>query len=257
MPKLTLLDMTQRILSSMSADEVNSYDDNEESEAVAWIVRDTYYDIINNIEIPEHRKLITLTAHADVTTPTHMTVPDGVRRLEEMRYNTVKTGKTAKDYTVMYYCEPETFIERVLQRDSDATNVLTVSINGGEVLIVTDAAPTYYTTFDDQTLVFDSYDSAVDSTLQSSKFMVWAIEEPTFTMSNTFTPDLDVNMFPYLLNEAKSVAHVELNQQANPKAEQKALHQKIRWQSDRHNVSQSEQNTYGRVDYGRSSRRRS
>ena len=67
MPKLTLLDMTQRILSSMDADAVNSYTDTIESEQVAYIVRDAYYDLINNIEIPEHRKLITLTALADVT----------------------------------------------------------------------------------------------------------------------------------------------------------------------------------------------
>ena len=76
-------------------------------------------------------------------------------------------------------------------------------------------------------------------------------------MSNTCTPDLDVNLFPLLLNEVKSVAHVELNQQANPKAEQMALKQKIRWQSDRHNVSASAFNTYGRNNYGRANRRRS
>lgn len=96
----------------------------------------------------------------------------------------------------------------------------------------------------------------MDSTLQSSKFIVWAIQEPTFTMSDTFTPDLDVDMFPWLLNEAKSVAHVEINQRANAKAEQVSLRQKIRWQSDRHNVASSQSNFYGRVDYGRTSRRR-
>jgi len=257
MPKLTLLDMTQRILSSMDADGVNSYDDTIESEQVAWIIRDTYYDLINNIEIPEHRKLITLTALGDSSTPTHMLVPDGVRRIEEVRYNTVASGGTAKDYNVISWVEPEEFLTRVLSRDSDLSTVSVVSIDGGEVLIRSDKAPDFYTSFDDQYLIFDSYDSDVDSTLQSSKFMVWGIEEPTFTMSNTFTPDLDVNLFPLLLNEAKSVAHVELNQRANPKAEQVSLRQKIRWQSDRHNVSESKSNTYGRVDYGRASRRRS
>ena len=38
MPKLTLLDMTQRILSSMDADTVNSFSDTIESEQVAYLI---------------------------------------------------------------------------------------------------------------------------------------------------------------------------------------------------------------------------
>ena len=49
MPKLTLLDMTQRVLSSMDADSVNSYAETIESEQVAFIIRDAYYDLINDI----------------------------------------------------------------------------------------------------------------------------------------------------------------------------------------------------------------
>lgn len=248
--------MTQRILSSMDGDAVNSISDTIESEQVAYIIRDSYYDLINNIEVPEHRKLVTLTALSDTDTPTHMQIPDGVRRITEVRYNTVVSGDTARDYTPIPFVEPETFLERTLSRDSDETTVEIVSIDGGEVLIRNDKAPEYYTSFDDSIIVFDSFDSDVDSTLQSSKFIVWAIQEPTFTMSDTFTPDLDVNLFAFLLNESKSVAHVELNQRANPKAEQKSLQQKIRWQSDKHNVSQARPNSYGVNDYGRSSRRR-
>jgi hypothetical protein len=257
MSKLTLLDIVQRTLSSMDADTVNSFDDTVESEQVAYIVRDVYYDLINDIEIPEHRKLITLTALGAVATPTNMKIPDGVRRIEEVRYNTIKSGDSDKDYTIINYIEPQEFLQRTLSRTSSDSNITSVTIDGGEVLIQSDKAPEYYTSFDDEYLIFDSYDSDVDSTLQSSKFIVWAIQEPTFTLSNTFTPDLDVNLFPLLLNEVKSVAHVELNQQANPKAEQMALKQKIRWQSDRHNVTSSAYNTYGRDNYGRSSRRRS
>ena len=256
MPKLTLLDMTQRILSSMDADAVNSFSDTIESEQVAYVIRDTYYDLINDIEIPEHRKLITLTALADVTTPSTMKIPDGIRRIDEVRYDVILSGDTTKAYELMTWVEPHQFLSDTLSRNSDDSTVTTVTVDGGEVFVLNNVAPSYYTSFDDEYMIFDAYDSGVDSTLQSSKFIVWAIQEPSFTMSDTFTPDLDVNLFPLLLNEAKSTAHVELNQQANPKAEQQALRQKIRWQSDKHNVSQSRSNSYGRPDYGRSSRRR-
>lgn len=248
--------MVQRTLSSMDSDTVNSFDDTIESEQVAYIVRDTYYDLINNIEIPEHRKLITLTALGAVATPSHMKIPAGIKRIEEVRYNKIKSGDSDKDYSIIPYIEPEEFLKRTLSRSSSDSTIVSVTVDGGEVLIQNNKASDYYTSFDDEYLIFDSYDSGIDSTLQSSKFIVWAIQEPTFTMANAFIPDLDVNLFPLLLNEVKSVSHVELNQQANPKAEQMALKQKIRWQSDRHNVSESAYNSYGRSNYGRANRKR-
>ena len=256
MPKLTLLDMTQRVLSSMDADSVNSYAETIESEQVAFIIRDAYYDLINDIEIPEHRKLIALTALGDTAKPTTMLIPNGIHRIEEVRYNKIKSGDTDKDYEVIPNMEPNDFLTMTLSRSSSDSTVVTVAVDNGEVLVKNDKAPDYYTTFDDAYLIFDSYDSTVDSTLQTSKFIVWAIQQPTFTMSDTFVPDIDVNLFPLLLNEAKSVAHVEINQRANPKAEQVSLRQKIRWQSDRHNVAASRSNYYGRANYGRTSRRR-
>ena len=255
-----LMDYSERRMRSeisLFPDGHYSFSDTIESEQVAYVIRDVYYDLINNIEIPEHRKLITLTALGSTSTPTHMQIPDGIRRIEEVRYNQVKSGATAKDYNRISWMEPEAFLQLSLSRNSTDSTIVTVAVDGGEVLISNNKAPDHYTTFDDSFLIFDSYDSAVDSTLQSSKFIVWAIQEPTFTMSDTFIPDLDVDVFPWFLNEAKSVAHVEINQRANPKAEQVSLRQKIRWQSDRHNIAASQSNYYGRVDYGRTSRRRS
>jgi hypothetical protein len=50
----------------------------------------------------------------------------------------------------------------------------------------------------------------------------------TFTLSDSFTPDLPVQMFSYLLNEAKSVCFATLKQVANVKAEQASISQKRR-----------------------------
>ena len=171
MPKLTLLDMVQRTLSSMDSDTVNSFDDTIESEQVAYIVRDTYYDLINNIEIPEHRKLITLTALGAVATPSHMKIPAGIKRIEEVRYNKIKSGDSDKDYSIIPYIEPEEFLKRTLSRSSSDSTIVSVTVDGGEVLIQNNKASDYYTSFDDEYLIFDSYDSGIDSTLQSSKFI--------------------------------------------------------------------------------------
>ena len=255
MPKLTLLDMTQRVLSSIEGDPVNGFADTDESEEVAYIIRDAYYDMVTNHNIPEHEGLITLTALADVTQPSTMQVPTAVSRIETVWYNKVDAGDTARDYQMVPYVEPSAFLSRTLGRNSDDSDVEIVSAGDGEVLIHNDKQPDFYTSFDDDYMIFDSFNSAVDSTLQASKFMVYGTTEPTFTMSDTFTPDLDVSLFPLLLSEAKSIAAIQLNQQANPKTEQTSRRHRSRWQSNRHKVEQSNNNNYGRPDYGRKSRR--
>ena len=84
--------------------------------------------------------------------------------------------------------------------------------------------------------------------------MVRGALEPAWTMSDTFTPDLDANLFPLLLNEAKSLAFVEIKQSSNPKAEQYARRQWTRWANDRSNIK--EENHMKGPDYGRHSKGR-
>jgi hypothetical protein len=47
MAKMTLLEMTQDILSDMDSDEVNSINDSVESLQVAQIIKTTYFNIVN------------------------------------------------------------------------------------------------------------------------------------------------------------------------------------------------------------------
>ena len=82
-----------------------------------------------------------------------------------------------------------------------------------------DRFPTCYTTVDDFTLLFDAYNSDEDSTLQKSKTLCFGKLSPTFTLTDSFTPDLDAELFSLLLNEAKAQAFAELKQQQNPIAE--------------------------------------
>jgi hypothetical protein len=74
-------------------------------------------------------------------------------------------------------------------------------------------------------ILFDSYDSTQDSTLQPSKSMAYAWVMPAFQMTDTFTPPLDDQQYPMLLNEAKSLAFLELKQMPHSKAEQEVNRQ--------------------------------
>ncbi len=84
--QMTLLDMTQNILSALSSDEVNSIGDNVESQQIALIIKNKYYDIINRVSLPEHNQLIQLEPSLTAISPVEMFVPDGVSEVKWIKY---------------------------------------------------------------------------------------------------------------------------------------------------------------------------
>lgn len=216
MPKRTLLDMTQSILNDMSSDNVNSVDDTVESDQVVRIIRDVYFDLVERLEIPVQHTLLNLEGLGDTTKPTHMKLPDGVRYISSIRYNKLDTGDTAENYRPVDYKSPEEFLEFVYGRDNNSTDVDAITDFSGEKLLVrNDHNPTYWTSFDDEYIVFDSYNSAVDTTLQSSKTTCRGSQESSFSLTDSFIPDLPAKFFPLLLSEAKTKCFAILNQVTN------------------------------------------
>ena len=228
MPKLTVLDMTQDILSDMDSDNVNSINDTEEAMQVAQILETTYYEILNTREWPHLNGLITLIPSGDNLKPTHMMIPEDVARIEWIKYNKADADDTYDKYDAVTWMEPEEFLEYLNTRKSSDDNIIEVDHTANITFnILNDRAPSYWTSFDDEYVIFDAYDSDVDSTLQASKLQSWGNREPTFSKTDSFIPDLPAKAFPYLLSEAKSVAFNTLKQSANPKEEQRSRRQRI------------------------------
>src|SRR5512139_1080122 len=234
MPKYTLLEMTQSILSDMNSDEVNSVTDTVEALQVTQIIKDTFYEIITEGEWPHLKTLMQLTASADADKPTHMRMPENVQKVVSIRYNKRSNTDTKDEYSLVEYKEPDDFLEHIMKRLSSESTVDTITdYSGVPLLIENDLSPTYWTSFDNEWIVFDSYDSSVDTTLQSNKTQCVALREPTFTVSDTFVPDLPAVAFPYLLSEAKSAAFLALKNTANQKEEQRANRQRRRMSQER------------------------
>lgn len=226
---MTLLEMTQNILSDMDSDEVNSISDSTEALQVAEVIKTTYYNIIDGRDFPWLKELFQMSASGTTARPTHMTLPENVIDLEWIKYNCIKSGETRNKFKTIKYKTPEEFLDLVNDRVSDNDNVAVISDSTGvELNILTDVAPTYFTSFDDETLVFDSYDSTIESTLVASKTQCYGKRSVVFTMTDSFIPDMPVQMFSYLLSEAKSVAFITLKQMPNSKAEQASVSQKRR-----------------------------
>lgn len=223
MAKMTVLEIAQDILSAMGDDNVNSINDTARAYQVALIVQSTYNEIINSRDWPHLSTMMQLTSSGTVTRPTHMALPDNVRKIEFINYNTEATGATTPVYKEMTYLLPQEFLAILNARNEADSSITSYSdISGIELLIQTNKAPAYWTSFDDENIVFDSFDSTVDNTLQTSKTQVLALREATFTVSDSHTPDLPSKAFPYLLAEAKSTCFEQLKQQSSGKAEQQS-----------------------------------
>lgn len=248
MAKKTLLEIVQDILNDMSSDEVNSIEDTPEAQQVAQIVKSTYEAMMSNRNWTHTQRLVTLTPYADSTKPTHITVDENIKELISIFYDKHTISDSRVQYREVIYKEPDDFLRYINARDSSGTNIQSViDASGISLLIQNDKAPSYFTSFDDTTIIFDSYDSAVDSTIQASKIQARAYIIPSFTLTDDFIPDLPLEAFASLIEESKSKAQSKLNETTDIKAEQEAVRQN-RW------LSRKEWRVTGGIqypDYGR------
>lgn len=240
--KYTLLKMVQLILSSMDSDEVNDISDTAEAQQIVDIIEQTYNDIVSTVDFPEHWDLFELTASGDPTRPTIMYLPSGVVNLEWIQYDNAESGETARDWKPVKPLPKYEFFARMNGLDSADSDIYQYNyLVGAETFDVrgrNDKMPQYFTTVDDKTLIFDSYDVSNSSTLVANRSQCYGMKIPTFTRSNTFTPDLDARNFSYLFNEAKSQAFIELKQVQNAKADQRSRQAKIAIQRTKHTTPQ-------------------
>lgn len=252
MAKQTLLELTQDILSDMTSDEVNSINDTVESLQVAQIIKSTFFNIVSGKDYPHQNQLITLEASGTSLKPNYMRLPEGVLELSTLKYNKKRSTDTRDKYETVTYVTPEAFLEKTDANVSSNSNVMKVTdFTGVPVYIRNDMPPSFCTSFDDEWLVFDSYDSSVDTTLQSSKTQCFGKVQPSFTMLDSFIPDLPVSLFPYLLNESKSTCFLVLKQMSNQKAEQHSISQRRRMSQEAWRLQRGIQ----RPDYGRKSKK--
>lgn len=231
MAKKTLLEIVQSVLNDMVSDEINDIDDTVESQTVASIVQSVYESMLANRNWPHTKSLVQLDALADISKPVYLRMPERLKELISISYDVKKVGETSVRYKDIKYRDPEVFLRIISQRDSDRSTVdEIVDFSGIKLLIQNDKAPDYWTTFDDDYIVFDSYDSSVDTTIAKSKTSCLAYILPLFERSNSSVPDLPAEAFPALIAEVKSTAFYDIKQMPNEKEEKRAVLQN-RWLS--------------------------
>lgn len=243
--RTTLLEMVQSILSDMDSEMVNSINDSVEAMQIASVIQDTYFNLVSSREIPELKQLLTLTSLSDITRPTHFRYPTDCKEIETLFYNVNDLGGV--EYREIHYIQPLLFLSRSPSSTNSNSLVVTDVDSTTKLVIANDRHPTYYTSFDDEHIIMDAYKSSVDTTLQESKTRAYGTVYPSFTIADSFEPDIDRTLLPYLLAEAKSACFSLFKSGPDPKVEQSARRLKSYIQNDQYRTKQENK----RPKYGR------
>ena len=244
---MTLGELVDDILSSMDSDPVTLYDDTVESRQVAQILLSTYYHLIDGKDWPNLYQPFKL-EQTNATTPTHFTIPLATMDIKWVKYNCISATDTKDKYQEIKFLEPKEFMAILDARDSSADEIDQITDASGIFLnIFNNKAPSYYTSFDEKTIIMDSFDSEVETYLKTAKNQCYGKVYPTVVLSDSLYFDIPPDAFSLLLEEAKSMAWVELKQTPNPKAEQRAVTQRRRMSKEAWKI----RNTTKYPNYGR------
>lgn len=253
MPTMTLLEMTQNILSAMSSDEVNSISDTVESLQVAEEIRNTYYDQFATRDFSRNKGLVNLEA-TDATTPHIMTIPDDVVAVEWIKYRNHRLDDL--QFNDVEYVQPEEFVKRFVEMPASnfghSQDVELLPTSPLVYPIANNKAPSYYTILDqNRQLVFDSFDVDAEDFLTSSNAIAWGTIMQEFVLEDDFVPPLPPNLFPHLLAESKSACFVNYKEISNPVEIQRARRQSVRNQTVMDATTAQQKGWADSVNYGR------
>jgi len=215
----TLLDIVNYYADATDGFRVSTIDDGLESQQVAAIAEKVFHDINNDIfENSLSERLIQLESLADSNKPNYLKLPTTVSRPKEgvVMYNKA-TGSEVLNLQPIYWKDPVDFLIDIGSVDSDVPNTQTITDFGGYKYNIKDnKQPSCYTSFDDEHLVFDSYDKNEDSVLQSSKSGIVVSIQRIFSRTDAYVIDFPEWFHSTYLNNVIAEASAMLREEPIP-----------------------------------------
>jgi len=194
MPSTTFLNIINTVLSSIDSQQVSKVDATVESEQVADIINRCYLEILTLKDwdfLKKEGKLI-----PTYTKPNLMKLPDDCYNCLFVKYNKKR----------IKYLKPDEFRNLIDSRSSG-------NINDDGIYI--DRDPSYYTSFDNTVLVFDSYNSAEGVNLLESNSYVLYIKAIDELAGEDDIIEMPYRMIPVLVDYAIAKAMYELKNDIN------------------------------------------
>jgi hypothetical protein len=251
----TLLSIVQEVMQSIDGDEVNSIGDTLEAASVAGVVKACFDSIVTTKDIRESQVPFTLTAYG-VTKPVLMERPDDIISVDWIKYDVREDGDPYPQWRTIEYLNLKEFLEYSQnlpgQLDETMFGSFVQNINGSNITFYyrKDVAPRFFTTIDDKLILFDGYDSEVESSLQESKTTCFGVYNLEFQKNDGFVIPFDRKTTQQLIEDSKVRASIELRQTQNPAAEKAARRLHVRSQFDNRQVGAPD-SYENRIGYGR------
>lgn len=256
MANKTLLEVVQSALAATGGDSVSSISESPEAEDMALIARDVFNDIQTWEEWPHQNKLATTEVPSDPSAPTVVRLKDDVRFIHKVQYLEECGNSDREEFTTLCYVEPELFLDHsdTLMNHEHSQKVTGYGIDPSTFVVVgTCNHPKHYTTFDDEHLIFDSYNSDVDGFISNYKTRVMASVIPEFDLDDSYEIAVPIHMMGLYMSQVRVAAFYYLNQVNNPLDGNKSLRHMAKLRNYKSRVTDIEDELYPRGVYGRRS----
>ena len=197
---------------------ISTIDDGIEAQQVASIAEKVFYDLNNDIFGNNHLdSLVQLEALADSTKPNYLKLPDAAADIKHdaVMYD-ISSDVANIEMNEIEYMTPLDFLALIGKKKASTSNQVVTDFGGYRMTIDNDTAPKYYTSFDDSYIICDSFDSSVDSTLQSSKSGIITQLQRSFTQSDTYVIDFPEWFHTTYLNQVMAEASAALREEPLP-----------------------------------------
>lgn len=192
--KLTLLELVQDMLTATDSENVSTVGETEDAGMCVNIANREFERLISKFRWRHTRAFSKLA----VTANKH-----------EMKLKTgaiaIKPDSLYYSGSKMYWMEPERFLAYTITRATTESNILEVN----HVKVYTDRDPQYFTSFDDETLVFDSYPDSSGLVADNTDCIVYQAPTSRLTSDGEYF-DLPPQAFPALALRCIVKAIVEI-----------------------------------------------
>ena len=153
-----------------------------------------------------------------------LSIPANVKRIQTVRYRFEDAGVQSGFRTIKYMC-PDEFMTRLMNNRPTEPDTATVVINGVEFYPRTNRQPRYWTSFDEENVVFDSYDLAVNNAgIEATDSAILATINLDFTGSDQedWVAPIPEQLFTLWEQECVAEGFVQFRQAENPRAERRS-----------------------------------
>lgn len=240
MARKTVLNYVQATLNAMDSDLVDSINDTEEALQVANELQDTYYELLNREDWEFLHQPARLTGAADTSNPTKLLIASEIKRFDFIAY---QDGDRSHELT---YLPPAEFLRRYAAGGTDRQ--LVTDGSGVNFYVTTNKRPQYFTSFDDESIICDSFESAVESTLQGAKTSCVGVVIPAFSVTDSHTPDIPQHMEPLLQSMLNAACFTYFKQTNSGTDQQRGVRQLAQARREESKVSRKNYyaNQFGR-----------